>query len=245
MSDSTGPPDDNFDLILGAFLKCAKGHWTFKGLEIPIGPNGVKPLLLMSTARHGFVEFVKDGDVTRPIVTGLRRYSECDPPRGKAPDGKTPYTIVQGIIEEQLATFAAASYGAQKSFKELVDTWRVLYPDGLPIVSLGTRPSGDVNDNVAPTFTPVKWVSADKSSWLPALSGEVGSPAVAAPIAPIEAAPALKPKPLIVVTTGKVEAGEPAIGFAPKAEAVPNEMPPPIAEDDDNLRREIDDDIPF
>jgi hypothetical protein len=205
MSDVEEKSDESFDLIVGGFLKCAKGRWCLDDVEIKTGPDGVQPTILMSTARHGRVRFDTGGDVVRPVVSDLKRYADCDPPQGKLPLGLCPYTIVQCLIDGELATFAASSWGARKAFKRLYDTHRYVRPREFPTVSLGTRRTGDANDNVAPTFHPEAWVPA--ASFFAILPGATEKPQLA-PTAPIEALP-------------------------------------PIAEDDHNLGRIIDDDIPF
>ena len=157
MTDTT-VTDETRDLIVGGFAKCPKGRWLLDDAELKTGPDGVKMTLLMTTARHGQVRFDKSGEAVKPIVTGLRRYQDCDPPRDSLPEGQDPYTIFQCLIDGELCTFAASSWAARKSLKRLVDNWRFLHPREFPVVILGTRPSGDANDNIAPTFKPVGWV---------------------------------------------------------------------------------------
>jgi len=179
-------PDDEFDLIVGALLKCAKGKWSQDDVEIAVGPGGVKVKILMPTARHGNVVWDKSGDKARPIVSNLRRYADCDPPRARLPEGVNPYTIFQCQIEGKLATFASSSWSAKKSFKrDVVDDWRYMHPHEFPIVTLGSRPSGDENDNLAPTFTVIKWVPGGKSGGMladapekPALSGPASATSI-------------------------------------------------------------------
>ena len=72
----------------------------------------------MATARHGRVAFDKSGDTVRPVVTDLKKYADCDPPRDRLPEGSSPYTILQILIDGELCTFAASSWGARKSFNK-------------------------------------------------------------------------------------------------------------------------------
>jgi hypothetical protein len=211
---------DDFDLIVGPFVKAPKGQWQKDGVPLVAGPDGVRATLLMATARHGRVAFVKSGDTVRPVVTDLKKYADCDPPRDRLPEGSSPYTILQILIDGELCTFAASSWGARKSFKRIMDQHRFMHPRQFPIVTLGTQPSGDLNDNLAPTFNAVAWVPiSDFAETLVAERPQLAAPATM----PTEA-----PRKLVTVTSGR----------AP-------EEAPPIAEDDANLGREIDDSIPF
>jgi hypothetical protein len=208
----------------------------------------------MNTARHGCVRFDKSGEKARPIVTDLRQYEDCDPPREALPDGLDPYTIFQCMIGGELCTFAASSWGARKSFKKLVDNWRIVHHSReLPIVILGTRPTGDANDNIAPAFKPVAWVPiGDFAAMLPDAAEEPSIAAPPPPVTPIDAAPLPRPSPLMVVTTGKATAAsaDTPTGWA-KPEAPTAPAPAKASEDDggdypaDYGGGPIDDSIPF
>ena len=246
-----GGYDGSFDLIVGGFLKCPKGNWLLDDAKVETGPDGVRVTILMTTAQHGCVYFDKSSGKAHPIVTQLGWYEDCDPSREALPDGLDPYTIVQCLIGEELCTFAASSYGARKSFKKLVDTWRIVHPREFPIVILGTRPTGDANDNIAPTFKPVAWVPISDFSSM--LSDAAEAPQLAAappPVTPINTAPLPRPSPLMVVTTGKTAADTPTGWTKPEAPKAP--APAKASEDgegdypaDYGGRGPVDDDIPF
>jgi hypothetical protein len=173
--------NESFDLIVGGFLKCPKGRWLLDDVEIATGPDGVRATLLLSTSRHGCVRFDKSGETVRPIVTGLKRFADCDPSRERLPNGLSPYTITQGLIGGELFTFAASSWGARKSFKKVIDQHRYVHPREFPIVTLGTRLTGDANDNVAPTFKPVAWIPiSDFAGMLAPTAPELPKPSVTA-----------------------------------------------------------------
>ena len=95
-----------------------------------------------------------------------------------------------------------------------------MHPRQFPIVTLGTQPSGDLNDNLAPMFNAVAWVPiSDFAEMLVAERPQLGGARDDA-------------------DRGAAEAGHRDI--RPGAEEAP-----PIAEDDANLGREIDNSIPF
>lgn len=93
----------------------------------------------------------------------------------------SPYTIFQLLVDGELCTFAASSWGARKSFKKLVDQQRYVHPREFPIVTLGTS-AADANGNCAPTFTPVAWVPISEFSAM--LSGAAETPQLMAPAEP-------------------------------------------------------------
>jgi hypothetical protein len=154
--------EEAFDLIVGGHVTCPKGSWEIDGVGIPTGPNGLKAILMMHTARHGVVRWDKSGDKSFPIVGGLKPYELCDPSREKLADGLDPYTIVECVIDGNLGTFTACSWGCRKSFKrDVVDQWRKLHPFEYPVITLGVKPP-DANGNVAPAFVIESWVPASK-----------------------------------------------------------------------------------
>jgi hypothetical protein len=250
MYSTNDEEEGGFDLIVGSFLKCPKGRWLLDDVEIKTGEDGVRATLLMNTAQHGCVYFDKGGEKARPIVTDLRRYADCDPSREALPNGLDPYTIFQCLIGEELCTFAASSWGARKSFKKLVDTWRIVHPREFPIVTLGTRPTGDANDNIAPAFKPVAWVPIDSFSSMLSDAAEAPQP-LAPPTAAAPAAPLPRPSPLQIVTSGRAapaSADTPTAWAKPEAPKAP--APAKASEDEDDYPADygggpIDDDIRF
>jgi hypothetical protein len=171
--------NEDRDLSVGGFVKSPKGDWQLDGVKLKTGPDGVRMTVLMTTARHGQVHFDKSGETVKPVIAGLKRYQDCDPSRESLPEGRDPYTIFQCLIDGELCTYAASSWAARKSFKKLVDNWRFLHPREFPVVILGTRPSGDANDNIAPTFKPIAWVPVSDFAGMLAPT----APALPAPVA--------------------------------------------------------------
>jgi hypothetical protein len=128
---SSESDNNSFDLIVGSFVKCPKGRWQKDDTELKTGPDGVRATILIVTARHGGITFDKSGgeDAVVPAIDGeLRRYTDCDPSREKLPEGASPYTIFQLLVDGELCTFASSSWGARKSFKILVDQQRYVHP---------------------------------------------------------------------------------------------------------------------
>lgn len=188
--DSDNDREPDFDLILGAWLKCPKGRWLLDDVDIKTGPDGAVPLLLLSTWRHGVIRFDKgdDGIVRAVIVGELKAYSDCAPSHDKMPEGCNPYTIGHVLIDGELATFTASSWGARKQFKQVFDNHRIVHPREFPVCALGaTIP--DQNGNSAPTFTPVKWVPiGDFADMLGGTEAIEASPAPK-PLPPVAEAP--------------------------------------------------------
>ena len=181
-------PDDNFDNIVGAFLKCPRGKWLLDGVEIPVGPTGTRPTILMTTARHGVVHW----ENSRPITNGLKLYVDCDPPQDKLAADLNPYTVFQCLIDGELATFASSSWGARKAFKKIVDNYRYVHRREFPTVALGTKPRNDVNGNIDPTFSSIAWIPiGDFADMLPEADER---PQLAPATAPIKAPAALAAK---------------------------------------------------
>lgn len=116
-------------------------------------------------------------------------------------------------------TFTGA-YGPWRTIKNLASQYLIKGGRFLPTCSLSTRPRGDEHGNTDPVFNIVAWRDARELAEL--FPGLVAMPGLAAPATALANAPAAIRK-LQTVSSGA----------------------PPIDADDHNVRREIDDDIPF
>lgn len=206
---------DGFGGAEGAALRHngKTGDWTLDSVSI----EALTVAFIMPTAVHGEICFPGDG---QPPIRRPTRYEDRAPNR-EAPltEGFNPMTEVLGVIMDgkrrrQLATFQGTNYGARRAFEGLIKPYLRKGMAAFPVVEIGSREKGDDYGNYAPTFTVVDWAGRDlfpdllETNALPApASSDAARLAPATAAEP--AAPLPKPKPLIVVTSGR-QAAAPA-----------------------------------
>jgi hypothetical protein len=212
--------EDLGDEIVGLQLKCGKGGiYTLDGVQITIGPDGFEFTAFPSTAKWGFIKWVDRFPVNKQLYNWFDRPPNFEP----LPDEDwSRYTGCYGVAEDgQLLTFTSA-LGLRKTLKNVITQYKARGQRLLPVCTLATKPRGDEYGNIDPILAISGW--KDISVCAELFPGLIAMPRLAAP----STAPANAPA-----------------AIAPSRQGPPATEAPPPAEDDVNLSRAIDDDIPF
>jgi hypothetical protein len=141
--------------IIGAHLKCAKGHWLLDDNE---AEPGMKVCIIMPTVMAGEVLWQDHKIVERNIG---RIEDDFMPPR-QITEGWSPYTSFQAVRADdgnlgELVTFTSSSWGGKFAFQKLANPYRLKQRRQFPICLLETKERGDINGNIDPVFRIVGW----------------------------------------------------------------------------------------
>jgi hypothetical protein len=151
--DQAGDMDNG---IIGAHLKCSKGHWSLDDRDIDNA--GLRICVIMPSAVTGQVLWQDRKIAERDIG---RIHDGYAPPR-EIRLGWNPYTSFLCVRADEkalgeLLTFTSSSWGGRNAFQKLVNPYRLKQRRQFPICELATRERGDENRNVDPLFKIVGW----------------------------------------------------------------------------------------
>jgi hypothetical protein len=136
---------DSVQAMLRPHIKCAKGHWHADNDIIP-DPENFRVAVVMPSMEAGEIEW-RD---SKPFYVSKQLVSKAGIPDGVSA-GRSPYTSVLLLIEETglLGTFTSSSWGGRTACVNLIAQYR-MNKSAFPIVTLGTKPRGDMYGNVDP-----------------------------------------------------------------------------------------------
>lgn len=161
--------------VEGRHLKCAKGFWTADGCEVPTGPDGLKIVAVMPTAKCGYVKWDNQLITQRHIGFVEAGWTKPQPPDASF----SPYIsfVAVGAGDEgdvyfgELLTFMSSAWGGYRAFRDLLAApYLRKGKSALPIATLETRSKpGDSNGNIDPSFKIIDWIDcAGYSQFMPA-----------------------------------------------------------------------------
>jgi hypothetical protein len=237
---------------------CKTGEVLLDGVAIGAA---VRVVFFMDESTHGWLEFSPTQEL---IFNDIRRFAVVALDKNEqVPESYKPNTGCLAIIEStgQLATYQGAAWSVRSAFmtqlyKPYMRARKAAASAGapapLPVVSLSFKEEQrDDNGNYLPDFDIVDWVPRARYAMI---LGEVAPAADAALAAPATAAapaqPLPKPKPMMIVTSGRQTAAPDTPTECAKPEATKAPDPAPAndegyGDDYGGARGPIDDDIPF